>query len=45
VATLKKKKAEDIQNLTAEHLQYGGSTISDYLHQPSITYFSALILY
>jgi hypothetical protein len=31
VATLKKKKAEDIQNLTAEHLQYGGSTISDYL--------------
>ena len=31
VATLKKKKAEDIDNLTAEHLQYGGSTISDYL--------------
>jgi hypothetical protein len=31
VATLKKKKAEDIDNLTAEHLQYGVSTISDYL--------------
>ena len=31
VATLKKKKAEDIDNLTAEHLQYGESTISDYL--------------
>jgi hypothetical protein len=31
VATLKKKKGEDIDNLTAEHLQYGGSTISDYL--------------
>ena len=28
VATLKRKKAEDIDNLTAEHLQYGGSTIS-----------------
>jgi hypothetical protein len=42
VATLKKTKAEDIDNLTADqHLQYGGSTISDYtLHQPSITYFT-----
>jgi hypothetical protein len=32
VATLKKKKGEDIDNLTAEHLQYGGSTISHVLH-------------
>jgi hypothetical protein len=31
VATLKKKKAEDVDNLSAGHLQYGGSTISDYL--------------
>jgi hypothetical protein len=31
VATLNKKKKLKTDNLTAEHLQYGVSTISDYL--------------